>query len=178
MNSPHIDAALSDPGFFVDNDPHPLWKELRENDAIHWTEGLGRPFWSITRYDDIISVVSEQTLFSSAHLIGLPSSPEMEQVTPQMLGAGEMMLMTDPPLHTAMRRAFNRLMLPRAIGRFEAPGPQLVREILDEAMARGECDFVVDVAARLPMAFICEIMGIPREDRPNMFKWGNMVAGN
>ena len=41
----------------------------------------------------------------------------MEQVTPQMLGAGEMMLMTDPPLHTAMRRAFNRLMLPRAIGR-------------------------------------------------------------
>ena len=69
-------------------------------------------------------------------------------------------------------------MLPRAIGRFEIPGPELVREILDEALARGECDFVVDVAARLPMAFICEIMGIPRADWPDMFRWGNMVAGN
>jgi cholest-4-en-3-one 26-monooxygenase len=178
MDNRYIDAALSDPGFFVDHDPHPLWKELRENDPIHWTEGLGQPFWSITRYDDIVAVVSEPALFSSAYLISLPSSPEMEQVTPAMLGAGKMMLMTDPPLHGAMRRAFNRLMLPRAVGRFEAPGPQLVREILDEALARGECDFVVDIAARLPMAFICEIMGIPRSDWPDMFKWGNMVAGN
>jgi cytochrome P450 len=178
MDQHFIDAALSDPGFFVDHDPHPLWKELRENDPIHWTEGLGKPFWSVTRYDDIVSVVTKPTLFSSAYLIGLPSSPEMEQVTPEMLGSGEMMLMTDPPLHGAMRRAFNRLMLPRAVGRFEAPGPQLVREILEEAMEGGECDFVVDIAARLPMAFICEIMGISRKDWPNMFRWGNMVAGN
>jgi cytochrome P450 len=89
-----------------------------------------------------------------------------------------MMLMTDPPLHAAMRRAFNRLMLPRAVGRFEVPGPQLVREILDEALELGECDFVLDVAARLPIAFICEIMGIPRNDWPDMFRWGNMIAGN
>ena len=178
MDFAFIDEALSDPGFFIDHDPHPLWKYLREHDPVHWTEGSGKPFWSVTRYDDIASVVSEPKLFSSAYLIGLPSSPEMEQVTPEMLGSGEMMLMTDPPLHGAMRRAFNRLLLPRAMGRFEAPGPLLVREILAEAMARGECDFVVDVAARMPMAFICEIMGIPREDWPNMFKWGNMVAGN
>ncbi len=178
MDYRFIDEALSDPGFFVDHDPHPLWKHLRENDPVHWTEGTGKPFWSVTRYDDIVSVVSEPNIFSSAYLIGLPSSPEMEQVTPEMLGSGEMMLMTDPPLHGAMRRAFNRLLLPRAVGRFEAPGPQLVSEILQEAMARGECDFVVDVAARMPMAFICEIMGIPRQDWPNMFKWGNMVAGN
>jgi cytochrome P450 len=178
MDFRFIDEALSDPGFFIDHDPHPLWKQLRDNDPVHWTEGAGKPFWSVTRYDDIVSVVSEPTLFSSAYLIGLPSSPEMELVTPEQLGSGEMMLMTDPPLHGAMRRAFNRLLLPRAVGRFEAPGPQLVREILEEAMAHGECDFVVDVAARMPMAFICEIMGIPREDWPNMFKWGNMVAGN
>jgi cytochrome P450 len=178
MDYRHIDAALTDPGFFVDRDPHPLWKELRESDPIHWTEDSRKGFWSITRYDDIVAVVSEPTLFSSAFLVSIPSSPEMERMTPAMLGAGEMMLMTDPPLHAAMRRAFNRLMLPRAVGRYESPGQLLVHEILDEAMARGECDFVVDVAARLPMAFICEIMGIPRGDWPNMFKWGNMVAGN
>ena len=178
MNYSEIDRALNDPGFFVDHDPHPLWQQLRREDPIHWTEGGTRGFWSITRYDDIIAVVSEPLLFSSAHLISLPSSPEMEHLTPEVLGSGQMMLMTDPPLHGAMRRAFNRLMLPRAVGRFEVPGPELVREILDEALARGECDFVLDVAARLPMAFICEIMGIPRCDWPDMFRWGNMIAGN
>ena len=178
MNWAEIDKALSDPSFFVDHDPHPLWHQLRCDDPIHWTEGSGRPFWSITRYDHIIGVVSEPTRFSSEYLLAIPSSPEMERVTPAMLGCGEMMLLTDPPLHGAMRRAFNRLMLPRAVGRFEVPGALLVREILDRAMVRNECDFVVDVAAQLPMAFICEIMGIPRGDWPQMFKWGNMVAGN
>ncbi len=178
MDFGYIDKALTDPGYFVDNDPHPLWHYLRKEDRIHWTVGPVRGFWSITRYDDIIAVVSEPGLFTSAQLISVPTTPELEQLTPEMLGSGEMMLMTDPPLHGAMRRAFNRLMLPRAIGRFEVPGPELVREILDEALARNECDFVIDVAARLPMAFICEIMGIPRSDWPDMFRWGNMIAGN
>jgi cytochrome P450 len=178
MDWSEVDNALSDPGFFVDHDPHPLWQRLRGEDPIHWTEGLGRPFWSITRCDDILGVVSQPAVYSSEFLLAIPSSPEMERVTPATLGCGEMMLLTDPPLHGAMRRAFNRLMLPRAVGRFEAPGAVLVREILDRAMEQSECDFVVDIAAQLPMAFICEIMGIPRCDWPQMFKWGNMVTGN
>ncbi|MGH7838964.1 MAG: cytochrome P450, partial [Candidatus Binataceae bacterium] len=177
MNYREIDNALTDPGFFVDNDPHPLWKQLRREDPIHWTEGLVRGFWSVTRYDDIITVFSQPNLYSLEYILFIPTSPEMEQATPEMLGAREMMLMTDPPLHGAMRRAFNRLMLPRAVGQYETPGQQLVREILDEALERRACDFVLDVAARLPMAFICEIMGIPRQDWPDMFRWGNMVAG-
>jgi hypothetical protein len=48
MNWAEIDNALSNPRFFVDHDPHPLWQQLRR-DPIHWTEGSGRPFWSITR---------------------------------------------------------------------------------------------------------------------------------
>jgi cytochrome P450 len=69
-----IDKALSDPSFFVDHDPHALWQQLRRDDPIHWTEGSGRPFWSITRYDDIIAVVSEPTRFSSGYLLAIPSS--------------------------------------------------------------------------------------------------------
>jgi cytochrome P450 len=178
MDYPEIDKALSDPGFYVEHDPHPLWRQLRKEDPVHWTEpGMVRGYWSVTRYNDIIKVVSEPALFTSAQLFALPSTSELEQITPEMLGSGEMMLMTDPPLHGAMRRAFNRLMLPRAVGQYETPGVELVREILDEAMARGECDFVIDFAARLPMAFICAIMDIPREDWPDMFRWGNMLAG-
>ena len=173
----NIDHALTDSGFFVDNDPHPLWRQLRREDPIHWTRGIVSPFWSVTRYDDIIAVFSEPNLFSSMRGLIVPSSPEMEALTPEMQGAGQMMIMTDPPLHNAMRRAFNRLFLPRPIGKYESPGHELVAEILDGVLERGECDFVVEVAARLPMAFICEIMGIPRKDWADMFKWGNMSVG-
>jgi len=177
VNYREIDNSLTDPGFFVDNNPHPLWQQLRREEPVHWTEGLVRAFWSVTRYDDIVTVFSQPNLFSMENIMFIPSSPEMEKVTPEMLGVREMMLMTDPPLHGAMRRAFNRLMLPRAVGKYETSGEALVREILDEVIERGACDFVLEVAARLPMAFICEIMGIPRQDWPEMFKWGNMVAG-
>ncbi len=173
----NIDHALTDSGFFVDNDPHPHWRQLRREDPIHWTRGIVSPFWSVTRYDDIIAVFSEPNLFSSMRGLIVPSSPEMEALTPEMQGAGQMMIMTDPPLHNAMRRAFNRLFLPRPIGKYESPGHELVAEILDGVLERGECDFVVEVAARLPMAFICEIMGIPRKDWADMFKWGNMSVG-
>jgi cytochrome P450 len=157
---------VTDPGFFVGHDPHPLWQQLRREDPVHWTEGLVRPFWSVTRYEDIVAVFSEPNLFTSTRGLVVPSSLEMEQLTPESMGAGQMMLMTDPPLHTAMRRAFNRLFPPRLVGRYESPGEALVGEILAGVLADGECDFVVDVAARLPMAFICEIMGIRAKTGP------------
>src|SRR5260370_25171306 len=172
-----IDRALTDPGFFVDQDPHLLWQQLRREDPIHWTEGGVRPFWSITRYDDIVAAFREPNLFTSTRGVVVPSSPEVEQVAPEMMGAGQMMIMTDPPLHGAMRRAFNRLFLPRAVGAYDDPGRRLVAEILDGVLDPGTCDLVVDVAARLPMAFICEIMGIPRRDWSDMFTWGNIALG-
>jgi cytochrome P450 len=172
-----IDRALTDPGFFANHDPHPVWQQLRREDPIHWTQGLVRPFWSVTRYDNIVAAFSEPSVFTSTRGLIVPSSPEMEQLTPEMMGAGQTMIMTDPPVHGAMRRAFNRLFLPRPVGRYETPGEALVSEILADVMARGECDFVVEVAARLPMAFICEIMGIPRKDWADMFLWGNMSIG-
>jgi cytochrome P450 len=172
-----IDHALTDPGFFADHDPHPLWQQLRREDPIHWTEGRVRRFWSITRHEDIVAAFSEPNLFTSSRGVVVPSRPELEQLPPEMMGAGQMMIMTDPPLHGAMRRAFNRLFLPRAVGVYDDPGRRLVAEILDAVLDRGTCDFVVDVAARLPMAFICEIMGIPRRDWEDMFTWGNMALG-
>jgi hypothetical protein len=45
----NIDHALTDPAFFVANDPHPIWKRLRHEGPIRWTQGLVSPFWSVTR---------------------------------------------------------------------------------------------------------------------------------
>src|SRR5260370_29314078 len=173
-----LDHQLTDPGFFATGDPKAALRRLRAEDPVHWTQGaLSRGFWSVTRYADVMAVAIDPRTFSSERGgITLPSSPQMEQLSPQAMGCGESMIMTDPARHIAMRKAFNRLFLPRAVAVHEASGRKLVAEMLGEVLPRGECDMVVDVAVKLPMAFICETMGIPRKDWQRMNTWGNMAA--
>jgi cytochrome P450 len=174
-----IDRQLTDPEFFRSGDLHAALRRLRAEDPVHWTQGtLSRGFWSVTRYADVAAIAADpHTVSSQAGGIALPSSPQMEQISSQVMGCGESMIMTDPPRHIAMRKAFNRLFLPRAVAVLEASGRKLVAEILADVLPRGQCDLVVDVAAKLPMAFICEVMRIPRQDWERMYLWGNMAVG-
>jgi len=175
-----MEFDLTDPECFATQDPHPVFKRLRAEDPIHWTTGrISRGFWSITRYEDVLTVYRDADKFSSQrYSVGLPSNAEAEQMlSPEMRGCGQMLIGTDPPRHNAMRKRFNGSFLPRAIAQMEASSRQIVSEIVDVVAPRGECDFVVDVAARLPMAMICEMMAIPRTDWEPMIKWGNMVIG-
>lgn len=174
-----LDRQLTDPDFFRTGNPHATLRRLRLEDPVHWTQGdLSRGFWSVTKYADVAAVAADPRTFSSqAAGVALPSSRQMEQISPQAMGCGESMIMTDPPRHIAMRKAFNRIFLPRAVAAQEASGRKLVAEILAEVLPRGQCDLVVDVAVKLPMAFICEMMAIAREDWERMYLWGNMAAG-
>src|SRR5579885_2792530 len=174
-----IGRQLTDPEFFRSGDLHAVLGRLRAEDPVHWTQGnLSCGFWSVTKYADVAAVAADPRTFSSQMAgIALPSSPQMEQISPQAMGCGESMIMTDPPRHIAMRKAFNRMFLPRAVAVLETSGRKLLAEILSGVLPRGECDLVVDVAAKLPMAFICEMMRIPRQDWEQMFIWGNMAVG-
>jgi cytochrome P450 len=176
-----MDFDLTDPECFARHDPHPVFQRMRAEDPIHWTSGgrIERGFWSITRYEDALAVYRDPVTFSSQrYSVGLPSNPEAEaMLSPEMRGCGQMLIGTDPPRHNAMRKRFNGAFLPRAVAQVESSSRQIVAGIVDAVAARGECDFVVDVAARLPMAIICEMMAIPRADWDSMFKWANMVIG-
>jgi cholest-4-en-3-one 26-monooxygenase len=55
---------------------------------------------------------------------------------------------------------------------------ELTVGIIDEAMAKGDCDFVVDVAAELPLEVIAELLGVPRDDRHKLFDWSNRMVGS
>ena len=177
-----MEFDLTDPECFAKQDPHPVWKRLRAEDPIHWTTGgrIQRGFWSITRYEDALAVYRDPITFSSQrYSVGLPSNAEAEaMLSPEMRGCGQMLIGTDPPRHNSMRRQFNDAFLPRAVAQLESSGRRIVSEVLDAVAGRGECDFVIDVAARLPMAIICEMMGIPRADWGLMFRFGNMSLGN
>ena len=88
-----------------------------------------------------------------------------------------MMLLLDPPRHTQMRLVINKRFTPRAVMPEEAHVREIAAKVVDAVVPRGECDFVTDVAARIPTAIICEMMGVPRADHDMMFKLGTMAIG-
>jgi cytochrome P450 len=86
--------------------------------------------------------------------------------------------MMDPPRHTKLRLLVNKGFTPRMIGKLHERIRDIAGEIADRVVERGECDFVVDVAAELPLQVIAEMMGVPKEDRHKVFEWSNRMIGN
>jgi cholest-4-en-3-one 26-monooxygenase len=179
MSADSVDHQLTDPAWFATNDPHTIWRGLRMEDPVHWTKGkLPFGFWSLTRYEDMLTVLRDPVTFSSERGEGnvLPTSSEINTIDRQTAGFGEMLVSTDPPRHGPVRRAFTKVFLRSSIKRFERQGRLLAREIVDEVAPLGTCDLVDDVAVKMPMRFICALMGIPREDWDRMLLLGNMSA--
>jgi cholest-4-en-3-one 26-monooxygenase len=88
------------------------------------------------------------------------------------------MLMMDPPDHTRYRKLVNRGFTPRMIGVLEPHIRELTVNIIEQAMAKDSCDFVVDIAAELPLEVIAELIGVPREERHKIFEWSNRMVGS
>ena len=87
------------------------------------------------------------------------------------------MLNMDAPEHTRLRSLVNRGFTPRMIDRLEARSQEICDELVDDAIAEGEGDFVTLCAAELPLIMIAELMGVPYEDRHKLFEWSNTMIG-
>lgn len=177
------DMNLTDPGFFAHGDPDRIYRRLRREDPVHWTTGrLSFGFWSITRYSDVKAVYQGDERVFSMQRNGpvLPPGAEFEMTENSLVfrlfREGAMLGSMDGEDHTALRRAFNRKFSLPDISKLEALITGLAREIVQEVLPKGSCDFATDVAARLPMAVICHLMEIPREDWDMLYLWNNMVA--
>ena len=174
------DLDLTNLDFFVSGDPHAIWKELRATDPVHWTERQNKKgFWSITKHGDAQRIYRDPTSFSSMGGITMGPEQEPDPNQPRVeFGIGQMMILTDPPRHGRMRQMLNRRFTPKALAPHEPHVRAITTEILDAVCEQGHCDLVVDVAARLPTAVICEMLGVPREDWDLMFALGNMTLGS
>lgn len=172
---------LLDLGRYVEGVPHEWFTWLRQNDPVHFhAEPDGPGFWVITKLEDVTACNRDAVTFSSAAerggVVGLPEVDE--ETAEQRKLAGNLMLFMDPPDHTRYRRLVNRGFTPRRIAEMEDHIRALTTGILDEVLPRGEADFVVDVAAELPLEVIADLIGIPSEDRHKIFDWSNrMIAG-
>ncbi len=168
------DIDLSNPDNFVDAVPHHWFRELREKDPVHWNEEADGPgFWCVTRYDDLRQVSRQPLLYSSER--GGSTARDMD---PEGLAQVQaIMLNMDPPKHVKYRRLVQRGFTPRMIADQEGHIRELAKRIVDRVAPRGECEFVEDLAAELPLQVICEMMGVPLDERHKIFELSNQLIG-
>ncbi len=154
--------------------PHEKFRLLRAHSPVHWHPTPdGNGFWLLSRHDGVIAASGDPQTFS-AELGGVV----IEDLEPERLAQmrGQLLAM-DPPKHRDVRRKVLVGFTPGLIGRMEPFLRERARAVMTEAAARGECDFVHELAAQLPLQVICEIFGIPEEDRDWIALAGDQVIG-
>src|SRR5213593_4644706 len=172
MQLPGVD--LVNPDLFLAGWPHEAFALLRAQAPVYWHEEANGPgFWVVSKYHDVQAVQLDATTFSSARggtLIREFDGEEREAVRSQLINM-------DAPRHTRFRRLVNMGFSPKMVSRMEPHIRELANRLIDGVAARGECDFVTEVAAELPLQVIVEMMGVPVEDRHRVFEWSNRLIG-
>src|SRR5713226_1188131 len=162
--------------FWLRDDVEGALAKLRHERPVAWHQhpDSGQGFWSITRYDDVAAATRDWETFSSAHGIQVMIDPgDM-----QYIGATRSMISTDPPKHTKLRGVVNRGFTPKMIAKAEDAVRERARRIVDAIAPKGEAEFVTEVADALPVAIICDMMGVPEGDRAKLLDLTNrLLAG-
>ncbi len=165
---------LTDSTKFVSAVPHDWFTFLRANAPIYWHEEKGGPgFWAVTTYDECVAVNRDAERFSSA-----AKATFLWEIPEELLSQMQLMMLNmDPPLHTRYRRLVNKGFTPRMISQLEAHIHEATDRIIDDVIEKGTADFVTDISAELPLIVIAELLGVPTEDRHQMFNWSNRMIG-
>jgi methyl-branched lipid omega-hydroxylase len=131
----------------------------------------GPGFWALTRHADVMQVSRDPDTFHSA------PSTNIGDIPPEIAEWLGSMINMDAPRHTKLRLIVNRGFTPRRVADIEASVRTQAREIVDRVAPMGECDFVSEIAAKLPLQVICDMLGIPREDNNRIFELTNKILG-
>ncbi len=155
--------------------PHPVWKRLRHEDPVHWwdkTDGL--PFWAITKHADIVTIGKRPDVFWSGPRLTISHEPEEPNDFPPTL------IQLDPPKHGIYRQLISKRFTPRYLKKIHGDIERIGKDIVDALVRdsdRGECDFVKEVSAPLPIAVIAWLLGVPECDWKLLFDWTNRTIG-
>jgi len=171
------DINLLDRDVFANGVPHEWFTYLRAHHPVfRHPEPHGPGFWVLSKHADVRAVSRDPVTYSSDQDRG-GVTPLEEPETPIADAGVKVLIAMDPPEHTRYRKLVSHGFTPRMMKMLEPHVRELAARILDRAIAKGSCDFVVDVAAQLPVEVIAELIGVPREDRHKIFDWTNRLIG-
>ena len=127
--------------------------------------------WILTKHEDILHASRNPEIFSSAQGITILDSP------PEFNEFFSSMIAMDDPRHARLRRIVSQGFTPRMLNRLEDSVQEVASEIIDNVQEKGEIDFIVDIAAALPLKIVCDLMGIPASYYQEVFDCSNVILG-
>jgi cytochrome P450 len=166
-------------------DPYPYYDQLRDQAPVAWLPDLNA--WFISRYVDVLTVIHDPATYSSAEGMGALMAGRVGR---QRLDAREVfgidlrqlrvLIASDPPEHTRLRRLLSRAFTPKTIGDLEPHLRSICNELLDDlvnASADGTADLMTHIAVPFPVIVIAELLGIPPEMRLDFKRWSDALVG-
>lgn len=159
---------LTDTDVYAEGIPHDSFRKLRERAPVAWHPYKDGPgFLALTGYDEVFAVSRDSTRWSSEVMgvhFDVPGPDDFADPR------GVLMLMMDPPRHTALRGLISKGFTPRQVAKLNEHITDMARDVVDAVIERGDCDFANDVAGALPSYVIAELLGIPLEDGVRLYE--------
>lgn len=166
------DIDFTDLDNFADGFPNELFAIHRRDAPVYWHEPTentpdGEGFWSVATYPETLAVLRDPDTYSSVTGGDRPFGGTLLQ---DLSIAGQVLNMMDDPRHTHIRRLVSSGLTPRMIRRVEDDLRRRTRVLLDAVQPGETFDFLVDIAAELPMQMICILLGVPESERHWLFR--------
>lgn len=174
------EVDLSDGRFWrlPDHDRNAAFALLRAERPVSFfaeptVEGFpqGPGYWALTRYADVWAASRKPDVFISGRGVNIGDMPtEISEFFGSMIAL-------DAPRHSKLRGIVQKAFTPRTVARVEGSVRGKARQIVDHVAPLGQCDFVREVAAALPLQIICDMMGIPASHYDRIFELTNIILG-
>ena len=169
-----LDDDLLDVAVYRDGIPYDRYARLRDERPVwrHPTAPTPRSpggvgFWAVLGHPEVQTVSRDWRTYSALEGFALTTArPDMQDRT---------ILTTDPPRHTRIRKLISAGFTPRMIARLDELVVERTTQVLDAAAAQPTVNFVSEVAYRLPMHMIADILGIPETERDDVFRWTDVI---
>lgn len=174
------DIDLTDLNRFTTGFPYEVFDLLRDESPVWFHPPTAHTpgdegFWVLSRYADIVAAAADPVTFSSETGGGREGGGTTLEDMPRGLAVGALLNMTDDPRHAQIRRLLTPSTTPRALRAMEEDLRRRAVAIVNAALAKRECDFLVDVAAELPLQAIAQLVGVPQADRHELMNWANVT---
>lgn len=164
---------ILDPDLYAKGGHHETLRELRgaaTAPIIKIEDDLtGVPYWAVLSRELADDICKNPGVFSSTARTALPMEMDDERAASQ----SQMLVNMDPPKHQKYRRIARNAFTPKAVDAYQDTFKRYAKEIVDAVAAKGECEFISDIAAELPLMAILDLCGVPIEDRKKIFEWTN-----
>ena len=166
----------SHPDLFEADTVMPYFERLRKEDPIHLTESsMFGPYWSVTRYEDIMYVDHHHKLFSSDSRLGGISLGGIAEAEPDPNFSLPMFIQEDPPKHDEQRKVVSPMFTPKHLQHLKALIRERAGRILDELPRNETFNWVEKVSVELTGQMLATLFGLPQEDRHKLIHWSDTV---